>query len=342
MFEVMFPLFPRALMTGISGPCEMLQAAESLRRTRHSPKTLLEPLCLVRIATSKHPVTLTGGIQIHPELTYSETMKSGRMPPAWVILPPVWGNPFPAIKQEPALLNWLKWAHESGSLLIATGTSVCFLAEANLLNDIPVTTHWYFFDRFRRLYPELDLNPHPFLTYGNHIYCAGSINALSDLILYLIEQHYGEAITRIVERHFSHELKRHYDKPFFVRGGTAHHDEDIVRAQEWCHQHWQEDFSLETWASAIPMTVRTFIRRFRAASGLSPNQYVLQLRVQQAMALLKDTNLPIHQLAELCGFHDANYFSRQFRLRTDLSPSKYRQMVRAKPFSLGGSACVHP
>ncbi len=333
MFEIVFPLFQSALLTGISGPCEMLQAAESLRRTQHGRHPAGDKLRLVRAAASYQPVTLTGGIQVMPDALFSHWDGQPRGP-AWIILPPVWGNPLPAVKREQAMIQWLQHAYRQGTLLIATGTSVCFLAQAGLLENTPVTTHWYFFDRFRQIYPDLELNTHQFITYGNNIYCAGSINALSDLILYLIEQRYGEAITRIVERHFSHELKRHYEKPFFVKGGNQHHDEDIIRAQEWCHQHWQTRFTVADWAHSAAMAERTFSRRFRQATGLSPLQYLQQLRIQQAMELLKDTNLPVNQIAGLCGFDDANYFNRLFSKRNAMTPGQYREMVRAKIFAL--------
>ena len=88
----------------------------------------------MRIATSKHLVTLTGGIQIHPELNHfskyiSETMKSGLHATSMGDSAPVWEtlSSHQTGTSTPELAEMGQ--HESGSLLIATGTSVCFLAE---------------------------------------------------------------------------------------------------------------------------------------------------------------------------------------------------------------------
>ena len=327
MFRVLFPIFPKVLTTGVSGPCEMFQAAESLKHVGGRLLNNWQPLELLRVSPNKTPVKTTGGIQIVPDSTLVEA------PPAdLVILAPIWGNPMPTVRREVQLRQWLREQYEQGATLIATGTSVCLLAEEGLLDHQPATTHWYFFDRFKALYPQVDLNTQQFITYSNRLYCAGSINALSDLILYLIEQRYGEDITRVVERHFSHEVNRSYEKPFFLQGGNQHHDEDIIRAQEWVNQHWQEEVTLQAWGEAIDMSVRTLSRRFKLATGITPLNYLNELRMGKARELLRDTNIPVTDIAALVGFRDSTYFSRLFRTNNDISPVEYRKMVRSKTF----------
>ncbi|MCG8614045.1 MAG: AraC family transcriptional regulator [Pseudomonadales bacterium] len=308
----------------------MLHAAELLVRTRPGKRhENWERLNLLRVSETRRAMPLTGGMRVVPDKTFATIEQ-----PDWIVVPPIWGNPFPTVHQQLALRLWLKGCYQRGSTLIATGTSVCFLAEEGLLDDIPVTTHWYFFDRFRKRYPHLELNTRQFITYGENIYCAGSINALSDLILYLVEQRYGNTITRIVERHFSHEINRSYEKPFFMHGSNQHHDEDIVRAQEWCHDQWQQEITIDDLARIAGLNSRTFTRRFKNATGLTAVQYLQALRLNRSAELLKDTNLSVSDIAQIAGFRDLNYFTRLFKRHNDVTPGEYRKIVRAKLFYL--------
>jgi AraC-like DNA-binding protein len=68
-----------------------------------------------------------------------------------------------------------------------------------------------------------------------------------------------------------------------------------------------------------------FIRSFKAAYGVTPNEYRQNYRVSKAMNLLKMTNLPVQDIAYQCGFEDPLYFSRIFRKRAGVSPTEYRK-----------------
>ena len=69
---------------------------------------------------------------------------------------------------------------------------------------------------------------------------------------------------------------------------------------------------------------RHFIRLFSAAYGMTPQRYLLDVRLRHASAMLRDSILPITEIAIRCGFDDSNYFSRIFRKYTGYSPSEYR------------------
>ena len=67
-------------------------------------------------------------------------------------------------------------------------------------------------------------------------------------------------------------------------------------------------------------------RRFRDSVGKTPNEYLQSIRIQHAKELLgqkRSLNLPINEVAWLCGFHDAAYFCRCFRRDTGMTPSAY-------------------
>ena len=77
-------------------------------------------------------------------------------------------------------------------------------------------------------------------------------------------------------------------------------------------------------AGMAGLSLRTFLRRFRKATGFSPQQYLLRIRLARACHLLRETPAAITDIAFRTGFTDSNYFSRRFRDVIGLSPSDYR------------------
>ena len=68
-----------------------------------------------------------------------------------------------------------------------------------------------------------------------------------------------------------------------------------------------------------------FIRTFKQTYGITPNQFIINKRLEKAMHLLESTNLPIKDIAVSTGFANSYYFSRTFRMKTTITPSEYRK-----------------
>lgn len=77
------------------------------------------------------------------------------------------------------------------------------------------------------------------------------------------------------------------------------------------------------------MSRSNLMRIFKKATGQSPVDYIIRLRIQKAMGLLRNTDLCITELALELGFNDSNYFTRQFRRIMGVSPRVFRQGVRS-------------
>jgi AraC-like DNA-binding protein len=72
------------------------------------------------------------------------------------------------------------------------------------------------------------------------------------------------------------------------------------------------------------------MRVFRKATGQTPIDYLVRLRIQKSISLLRNTDQPIIEIALESGFNDSNYFTRQFRKLTNESPSAYRKRISAR------------
>ncbi len=100
--------------------------------------------------------------------------------------------------------------------------------------------------------------------------------------------------------------------------------------------HTDKPAHLDQLANLARMSQRSFLRAFRAATGVTPIAYLIQLRINRAAALLRSGTETVTEVAFRVGFTDSNYFSRQFRKLTGVSPRRYRQQhLRERPELIG-------
>lgn len=87
----------------------------------------------------------------------------------------------------------------------------------------------------------------------------------------------------------------------------------------------EQHFSLEQLARFSHMCVASYTKKFRTATGLSPMEYLLNVRLQQVRHFLKTSDLSIAEIADRCGFCDANYLIKLFRRELGITPTRYRK-----------------
>jgi len=319
--------YKKVLGTSITIPMEMLNAADLIARIHH-PKTSKLKLQIVSLDESN--IQLNAGLEILCKNTLSDITKSDI-----IILPAMWGNPLGVVKKYPEFLRWLRLKAEAEPLICAVGTGSYFLAEAGLLDHKVATTHWYYFDQFEKHYPLVQLKSERFITKSGNIYCTGSVNSVRDVMLHIIEQHYDEKVANQVSSHFTHELKLSYTSSFLnIPGQNFHDDEIVIDIQEWMHRHFNTDINMEKVSIEFKLSQRSLNRRFKQATGLSPIQYLQEIRLDKAKELLKTSNLAIAEVAYNVGYPDNAYFSALFKRVVSVSPGEYRRLVRKKIFKL--------
>lgn len=317
--------FKKALGTSLTIPMEMLHAADLIRRIDGRGYRKLR---MQLASMDGGNIRLTAGIEVLCRTRLQDIAATDL-----VIIPALWGNPRGVVKLYPALGDWLRARHEEGTLICASGTGSFFLAEAGLLENKVATTHWYYFDQFASLYPGVHLQRDRFITRAGNLYCAGSVNSVRDVMLYLIEEFYNADVAHQVSRHFTHEIKRSYAPSLLGQAPhNLHDDENIIAIQEWMQTRYSSELSLELIAGAFDISVRSLNRNFKKATGKSPMQYLQQMRIDNAKELLKSTNLSISEVAYSVGYPDSSYFSALFKKQISLSPKEYRRLVRKKMF----------
>jgi transcriptional regulator GlxA family with amidase domain len=112
-----------------------------------------------------------------------------------------------------------------------------------------------------------------------------------------------------------------------------HYDEIVMDLQLYMREKLRAPVSTIDFAGRYGLSERTLSRRFQRATGTTPWQFLLTLRMSEAATLLRTTNLSVTQVAAEVGITDSAHFARQFKKTNQLTPTQYRKAVRGKMFS---------
>lgn len=109
------------------------------------------------------------------------------------------------------------------------------------------------------------------------------------------------------------------------RGGLSNRQK--VRATDFMAAHSRRDVSIAEIAEECGLSRGYFIKAFRAATGVTPHRWLIEHRVSEAKALLS-TDMPIAQIASICGFSDQSHLTRVFTRVTGQTPGAWRRQLR--------------
>ncbi|NOY00977.1 MAG: AraC family transcriptional regulator, partial [Verrucomicrobia bacterium] len=102
----------------------------------------------------------------------------------------------------------------------------------------------------------------------------------------------------------------------------------IDRAVQYIRQHFREHISIAALSAMAKLSPRQLNRRFQETFKVSPQAFIMKLRLQAACEELRQSKLPIAEIAIELGFHDQSSFTLQFRKQLGITPSKYRKSYR--------------
>ncbi len=222
--------------------------------------------------------------------------------------------------------RWLLNRHAQGATLVANCGGAFLLASTGLLAGRRVTTHWAFADAFRARFPDVTVDPDKMVIEDGDIITAGGLMAWTDLGMRLVDRLLGPTVMMETGKFLlidpAGREQRHYSN---FAPTLTHGDEVILKVQHWLQAKGARDVGVREMAAEAHLEERTFLRRFRAATGLKPTEYAQKLRVGKARELLEFTNRPVDQIAWSVGYEDAGAFRKVFNKVTGLPPGDYRR-----------------
>lgn len=264
-----------------------------------------------------------------PERVFA-SMRNPLGPLFALVIPPRLGEP-PSPELAAPFVDWLRQQHADGITLSSVCAGTFLLAETGLLAGRIATTHWMHADTFRHRFPAVRLEVDQLLTDEGDMLTAGGVMAWTDLGLRLVEHMRGGAAMIATARALLIDppgrQQRFYSR---FQPSLDHDDQPVIRAQALLRDHAGKDLTLAALAECAGLEERTFLRRFRAATGLTTTQYAQKLRIAQAQELLQMKADSIDQIAWEVGYADPASFRKIFTRITGLSPSAYRRRLSAK------------
>jgi AraC family transcriptional regulator len=134
----------------------------------------------------------------------------------------------------------------------------------------------------------------------------------------------GEAYAEAIAIALSAHLARRYGKKYIVSppGMLTAQQSQLVR--DYICANLIEDLSVDRLARLLQLSPGHFAILFKRRVGITPHQYVVQVRIDRACLLLRSTDLPILAIAHQIGLHTQSHFTRLFRQRMGLTPKQYR------------------
>ncbi len=159
----------------------------------------------------------------------------------------------------------------------------------------------------------------------------GGVYASIDLSLYLVEKYCGHKIAMQTAKALLLETPRLWQAGYAADPPQASHgDAEIQQAQEWLFRNLAQGIQVEDLAAQICMSPRTFARRFKAATGDTPINYLHRLRINAAKHLLENDMKSVREVSRKVGYEDLTFFRRLFKRYTGSPPREYRERFGSK------------
>src|SRR3954464_14735199 len=283
------------------------------------------PLYRVRVATlDGGPVRTSGGYFVLPEHDASILDTADT-----VVVPGIHlATALPDGRLADASVDALRRAARSARLVsICTGSFA--LAAAGLLDGRPATTHWLYAERFAALYPRVRLDPDVlFVDDGDVLTSAGNAAGI-DLLLHVVRRDHGsEVANRVARRSVVAPWREGGQSQFVERPVPDDDGAGTAATRAWATGRLGEPLTLADLAAHARMSVRTFTRRFREETGLSPQRWLAAQRIALARELLESTDASVDRIAADAGFGTPASLRQHLRAAIGVSPLAYRRTYR--------------
>ncbi|HEY0699700.1 MAG TPA: helix-turn-helix domain-containing protein [Micromonospora sp.] len=279
-------------------------------------------------SAGRRPVRSTAGFQVLPDhgLELLDTADT-------VVVPGIHdGPPLTDGTVDPEIGDALRAAYHRGARVMSICTGAFVLAAAGLLDGRPATTHWAYATRFRRLHPTVRLDPDVLFIDDSPLLTSAGVAAGIDLCLHVVRSDHGSGMANLAARRCvvppwrDGGQAQYIERPVPDGSGTG-----TAGARQWAQQRLDQPLTLRDLAGQARMSVRTFTRRFRSETGLSPAQWLLQQRTEHARLLLETTDLTVDEVSRRAGFGTTAALRQQFGQRIGVAPTAYRRTFRRTP-----------
>jgi AraC family transcriptional activator FtrA len=236
----------------------------------------------------------------------------------------------PGWRRGPAphgLLDALRAAHARGARLLSICSGAFLVAATGLLDGRRATTHWRYADALSAEHPAIEVvRDVLYVDEGDLLTSAGSAAGI-DLCLHLVRLDYGASAANTVARRLVVAAHRDGGQAQFIERPVprAHEAGRFGQVLDGIRQRLGERLTIAGLAARAGMSERTFVRRFKEATGLAPGEWIIRERVACARDLLEASDVPVEEVARLSGFGSPAGLRHHFGGQVGIPPSLYRR-----------------
>jgi transcriptional regulator GlxA family with amidase domain len=225
-----------------------------------------------------------------------------------------------------SLYAYLRECKNSGVTVGGLCTAAHLLAAAGLLNGKRCAIHWENLPGFQEKFPTANVYADLYEMDGNIWTCAGGTAALDMMLSLIGRDHDEELVNRVCEQALTDRVRSPHDRqrlPLRARLGVQ--NAKVLSIIEFMEANIAEPLSLVEIADYVGLSRRQIERLFQSQMGRSPARYYLEVRLDRARHLLRQSSIPVVDVAIACGFVSASHFSKCYREMYGKSPLQERQ-----------------
>ena len=300
-------------------PVEIFHSVGALWQILHDQP--VEPAFRVTTASlDGGPVRSAYGLDLQPAKAISEVERSD------IVIVPTSGRQWNAkLIENSVLLPWLQAQYDDGAYVAGACMGAAYLAAAGLLDGRTATTHWAICEQFATRYPQVNWRPDLVVTEDSRVLCSGGVYAAIDVSLYLVEKLCGHEMAVQCSKALLLPMPRTHQTGYAMLPLSPPHGDDRIRqAETYIQASFKEDVSTEALARQAGLGLRTFARRFKAATGRHPAGYLQAVRIETAKAMIERETQPIQVVSAAVGYDDVAFFRGLFTRATGMTPAEYR------------------
>lgn len=283
-----------------------------------------EPWYSLRLCASG-ATRIESGFVISPSHGY-ESMASASMVliPA---LPHAWLQTRTTVPVE--LVDAVRAAASAGARMVSLCSGAFVLAAAGVLDGMRATTHWQQAARLAQWHPSVEVDPTVLYVDNGQVLTSAGRSAGLDLCLHIVRRDFGAQVANDVARRMVVPAHRHGGQAQYIARSVPSRDADGMGALlQWAGARLDSPLTVDVLARQARMSTRTFARRFQAATGTTPRQWLLSQRLDRARELLESTDLSVDRVSEQCGLGSAANFRSHFGAVVGTTPTAYRRAFR--------------
>lgn len=314
-------VYEDVVLSNLAGVYSLFVTANQVQRQKGLP----QPFAVELVGVRRKEVPLNLPVHFHCTQTIFDEFSTDL-----IILPGISDLARPVdqvVRDHGPLIRWLQDKKAEGVEILSLCTGAYFLAEGSLLDGREATTHWQAADTLQSLYPKVKFRSERVTVDHQGIITGGGAYASFHTALYMIEKYAGKRLAVEISRIHGIEYGKTDQGLFSIfQGQRRHEDPKIHEAQSLMEQAFAGELSIEAVAAHVHMSRRNFIRRFRAATGLNPIEYLQRLRIEAAKKALEEGQVGLSSLAYHVGYNDLKTFRATFKKTTGYSPQQYQKI----------------